>query len=338
MEVEVINRSTIPPDISVIVPARNAADALETALDSVARQSLCVEIIFVDDASTDSTRERAKNWAYDHTSCPFSLISLKKHHYALRTRLAGLKFAAAEDVMFLDADDKWMGSRRLAHALSKKREMNCEITHFRTTGVLNGKDLGEFLWTAPPPFEYLQGREIFAAYAQMEYISLQLWNKIYSRDLIIKASKFVGDTEIFYFDDKFFTSIILMCANSWNSVNEYIYQYKPNIGTSLEQAAQRAHDLIEILNKAKELFSAFTIDAASSKDYMAFITRRYIYYLGVLSIEAEKQLSNGRPAQDLLSAISPWLSLPKILPYLVNSTYRNTRRILEITQRIYEKY
>ena len=54
------------PDVSVVIPARNAAGTLPRTLDALARQSLAAErfeVIVADDGSTDTTRAIAKQAA-----------------------------------------------------------------------------------------------------------------------------------------------------------------------------------------------------------------------------------------------------------------------------------
>ena len=89
-------------DISVVIPVRNAARLVVGAIDSVRRQdsSLNIEIIAVDDGSTDDTYERLQ--ALDVTV---------RHYERSRgpgeARNAGVAAAAGEWVAFLDADDRW---------------------------------------------------------------------------------------------------------------------------------------------------------------------------------------------------------------------------------------
>ena len=88
--------------VSVIVPAFNAASFLPHAVASIERQGYqALEIIVVDDGSTDSTAEVAR-----------SLPSVSKYFYQKNqgpsaARNVGLKQAEGEFIAFLDADDQW---------------------------------------------------------------------------------------------------------------------------------------------------------------------------------------------------------------------------------------
>ncbi len=117
--------------ISVIIPAYNAEDTIGAALESVAAQTILIrpevrgpgsevggagvgiEVIVVDDASTDSTAATAQRWIDDHPSSAFTfhLSSLSSNTGPAGARNAGLAVAHGEWLAFLDADDAWFVER-----------------------------------------------------------------------------------------------------------------------------------------------------------------------------------------------------------------------------------
>lgn len=87
------------PDVSVIVPARDAVTTLPALLDALAAQSHpSVEVVVVDDASTDGTRDLLAR----HPLRPRVLTSDGSGSYAARN--LGLAAATGEVVAFTDAD------------------------------------------------------------------------------------------------------------------------------------------------------------------------------------------------------------------------------------------
>jgi glycosyltransferase involved in cell wall biosynthesis len=97
--------------ISVIVPAYQAETYLREALDSALRQDHeAVELIVVDDGSTDRTAEIAAEY-------PVQLVRREQGGPAA-ARNSGLAVAKGEFLTILDADDLWPSdrlSRQLAH-------------------------------------------------------------------------------------------------------------------------------------------------------------------------------------------------------------------------------
>ncbi len=91
--------------VSVIIPAYNAEEYLRRALDSVINQVYKnLEIIVIDDASSDNTKSIIKEYAEkDDRIVPF-YSSINKGVSTARN--IGLKAATGDFVMFLDSDDE----------------------------------------------------------------------------------------------------------------------------------------------------------------------------------------------------------------------------------------
>lgn len=95
----------MPPLISVIVPAFNTAQRLKFSLNSIAVQDYVnLEIIFVDDASTDDTGIIARE-ILSSSARPFTLITNSTNSGASSSRNTALASAKGEYVCFVDADD-----------------------------------------------------------------------------------------------------------------------------------------------------------------------------------------------------------------------------------------
>lgn len=90
--------------VSIVIPNHNRADALPLTLDSLARQTCPpdqFEVIVVDQASTDGSRELVKNYA-----APFSLRLVEQDaKYGISVgRNGGVEVARAPIVILLDGD------------------------------------------------------------------------------------------------------------------------------------------------------------------------------------------------------------------------------------------
>lgn len=92
------------PRISVLLPCRNASDTLDEALESIVQQSLAdLEVVAVDDGSSDDTREQLAAWA-----CRDGRVrALYRSHAGLIASLnAGLAECRAPLIARMDADDR----------------------------------------------------------------------------------------------------------------------------------------------------------------------------------------------------------------------------------------
>jgi len=92
--------------ISVIMPCFNAASFVSDAVNSVLNQSYRnVELIVVDDGSSDGSREILRALAEQHSSRLTLLLQERRGPYPARN--LALRHALGGYVAFLDADDYW---------------------------------------------------------------------------------------------------------------------------------------------------------------------------------------------------------------------------------------
>jgi glycosyltransferase involved in cell wall biosynthesis len=140
--VEIAKRDALDARVSAIITTYNYAHFLPDAIESVLRQSYRnLEIVVVDDGSTDATATVARRYAdrgvhYVH----------RPHGGAGRARNTGLEVTSAPLVAFLDADDAWLPDRvaagvahladRPALALVAAHAFACDV-RLRPTSVVH---------------------------------------------------------------------------------------------------------------------------------------------------------------------------------------------------------
>src|SRR5215217_2217988 len=92
-------------DVSVVIPARNAARTIDKTLSSlVPDRSLLAEILLVDDGSTDGTAAAALGSARAH-GLPLEILSVRLGS-AGAARNQGIAHAKGKFIFMLDADDE----------------------------------------------------------------------------------------------------------------------------------------------------------------------------------------------------------------------------------------
>ena len=89
--------------VSVVMPTRNRAGFIGEALDSLAKQTIPpLEVIVVDDASTDDTRERVEGHAFVSR---VRYLKNAENRGASDSRNRGVSEAKGDVIVFLDSDD-----------------------------------------------------------------------------------------------------------------------------------------------------------------------------------------------------------------------------------------
>ncbi|MCR5373562.1 MAG: glycosyltransferase, partial [Solobacterium sp.] len=112
------------PLVSIIIPVYNTAPWLETCLDSVVNQSLTdIQIICVDDGSTDSSRDILEE--YRRKDSRIILISQENRGISA-ARNAGVRAAEGRFLYFVDADD-WIEPETLGILANEMIERKLDI-------------------------------------------------------------------------------------------------------------------------------------------------------------------------------------------------------------------
>lgn len=120
-------------NISVVIPVYNRGYIINRAVESVLTQSYpAVEIIVVDDGSTDNTQQILKNYKNRIK------VITQENKGVSSARNAGIKMASADWIALLDSDDEWL-SHKLANHVEYYRENNIlEIFQCEELWVRNG--------------------------------------------------------------------------------------------------------------------------------------------------------------------------------------------------------
>jgi glycosyltransferase involved in cell wall biosynthesis len=116
----------MPGFVSVVIPVRNGAVYLGEAIESVLAQALPgIEVIVVDNASTDASRSVAESFG-----APVLVID-EPQRGAAHARNSGARLARGEYLAFLDADDLWAPGKlaRQLNELEARPDLDMVFTY-----------------------------------------------------------------------------------------------------------------------------------------------------------------------------------------------------------------
>lgn len=120
-------------DVSVIIPTYNRGHFVVEAVESVLAQSYqSVEIIVVDDGSTDDTLDRLKPYSSN------ILIVKTNHGGAPHARNAGIKVARGKYVAFLDSDDRYLPHKLALQVQILDRFPDVDLVYSEFSGFGDG--------------------------------------------------------------------------------------------------------------------------------------------------------------------------------------------------------
>lgn len=126
---------SINPEVSVIIPAYNTEAYLAQAIESALGQTLeNIEVIVVDDASTDNTLEVAKSF----NDKRLKVLANEKNLGAAEARNRALRVANGKWVAVLDSDD-WYAPERLEKLLAIAYANNADMIADDLHLILDGE-------------------------------------------------------------------------------------------------------------------------------------------------------------------------------------------------------
>lgn len=97
---------TLPSNVSVVMPAYNAAATISMALESIRLQEIAVqEVVVVDDGSSDATVEIVESW---RDRLPLTVIRNDRNLGICASLQRGVEAAQSEWIFRIDADDRWL--------------------------------------------------------------------------------------------------------------------------------------------------------------------------------------------------------------------------------------
>lgn len=168
------------PSVTVIVPAYNAGERLYVSIASLLAQSLrSIEIIIVNDASTDNTREVIDVLVEENPH--IISVNFDENKGVHEARLAGLARASAPWVGFLDADD--IARPNMFSVLyNVANENNVDIVVCGSERVTaRGKIVGSKIRF---PDNKKIDSTVFERFCRFEFGTGMLWNKLYRSEII----------------------------------------------------------------------------------------------------------------------------------------------------------
>lgn len=177
--------------ISVVIPAHNRSKYIERAILSVIAQDFSnIEIIVVDDGSTDNTVQIAQEYAGRYQNV--RLIEHERKKGAQAARNTGISIARGKWIAFLDSDDEWLpGSLSSRYEVAVKHDFQvihseCYVVRFpnlerKLFGIpaLSGMVFREILSKPGPMFQGLLVKKTaleHIGYLDERILSFQEWD------------------------------------------------------------------------------------------------------------------------------------------------------------------
>lgn len=221
------------PRVSIVIPLFNDEEFVATALRSCLMQTLRdIEIICVDDASTDTTVMIVEE--FQREDARIRLIRQPENRSAFQARRAGIEAASAPYILFLDGDDE-LAPHAAQTTLRKATAAKADVVGFGVDIVTaDSRTPRRFEAALQPKFSELRAPGIIPALFPVgEVANGHLWRYLFDTSLLRKAYEGLhADLTFYRANDLPITLLALAHAKMYVSTAERLYRYHFRRGTS----------------------------------------------------------------------------------------------------------
>lgn len=234
--------------ISVIVPAYNVEKYLRRCLDSLVHQTYPnMEIIVINDGSTDGTKEIVEEFACRYEGKVF--VYNQENAGQAVARNNGISYATGDYIGFVDSDD-FVSPRMYEYLIREAEEKGCDLV---TCGYYGCDDeTGEIqVYQAGCRGEFDQS--IFENPEILRLNAPYPWNKLYRKELLENAG--FAFPEGIIFEDLAAVFPLFLSAKKVGRVHEKLYYYiKGRKGGTMSTFDQRHMQILDALKIVDEKF------------------------------------------------------------------------------------
>lgn len=213
--------------ISVIIPLYNDADNIVRCLESVCAQTISglLDILIVDDGSTDNSVSTARNVLESHSMLQqASIISLEQNQGVANARKVGVQAAQSDFILFCDSDD-WMEPTMCEKLLAKAENEMCDLVICDYNSIRGNS------------VEPVSGcyKENFLQQLILCTVTGALWNKLIRTD-ILRRPDFLFPVHDFS-EDYAYSLQFAIYARNIGYVPETLYNYVHRSGSVVQSAS-----------------------------------------------------------------------------------------------------
>ena len=256
--------------ISVIVPVYNVKDYLDRCVASLINQTYSnIEIILVDDGSTDESKDMCDKYATIDTRIK---VIHQSNAGLSGARNTGLDNASGEYIYFVDSDD-YLELNALELMINRSHRFNADVVACGIKNVFDNSEL-DYRFTSKDPGTW-SGKESVIQMMRTNNVCTVAWNKLYKANLWKDLRFTVGVLH----EDEDVTYKPLYMANIVTFMPDCLYDYYQR-GDSIVHLKQevRYEDFFNAIEKRMLFFEEKNEKELIEHSLLTFLEHlKYVY-------------------------------------------------------------
>ncbi|MCD8346667.1 MAG: glycosyltransferase family 2 protein [Lachnospiraceae bacterium] len=253
------------PTVSVIIPVYKSMDVLETAVQSVLKQSFeDFELLLIEDGSPDGSLDLCRRLAANDARIR---VYHKENGGICSARNYGMSLATGKYIAFLDHDDEYLPGYLSDH-IALLENYQADVVKFErvkekhaldgTVTILHGSRICKMPGMQDGVACY-QGEEIAARFPEIREAAktMYIWDGIYRRDFLRQNHLVFDESFRFGHEDMMLNLEILSAAQAmvFHTGEYYKHKYRESTSTSATFDRARVADSIRVAKRESRLLA-----------------------------------------------------------------------------------
>lgn len=266
--------------ISIIIPCYNVEKYIDRCFESLCNQTIGMdqmELIFIDDASTDGTYEKLISYEEKYPE-DIIVVRFPENQRQGTARNVALEYASAPYIGYVDSDD-WVELSMFEKMVEAIETHDCDFVGCRWD-FAKSKELRQLskqygrngyfdLSTYEARFEFIKTKIALVT----------LWDKVYKKSFLVDNDIYCP--EHLRHEDFFFSYLVFLYAKNCYFLEDCLYHYfvNPN-GTVLTKGAEYHFDQLEVMKQFLEVCKQRGLKEQFPKEVeWMFLEHYYVYML-----------------------------------------------------------
>lgn len=269
--------------ISIIIPCYNVEKYLDRCFESLKNQTLGfekIELIFVNDASTDNTLEKLTTLEAQYPE-NIIIINFTENRRQGTARNVALEYASAPYIGYVDSDD-WVDVKMFAKMIHAIQKYDCDFVECRWDLAKDEKHASSVKKLGKAGHLDLTDETVRAEFIGTQIGITALWNKVFKKSFLVDNDIFCP--EQIRYEDIFFCYLAFLYAKSYYRMDDVLYHYFVNPeGTVQRKSQEYQFDKMDIAIGFLQTCRERGLDQISQGNKEAiewmFLEKYYVYML-----------------------------------------------------------
>ena len=270
-------------EISVVIPCYNVEQYIDQCVESLVNQTFGIErmeLIFVNDASTDSTLDKLAVWEQKYPDS-IIVITLLENSKRGTARNIGMEYASGYYLGFIDSDDyvEYDMYERM-YRFHKAHEVDCVVCGRYNERVVDGNLVRSITGPKQDGIMDLQNQK-YRSHAIGLAAKSGVVQRLYKREWLLGLG--VTFPENLMYEDNYFNGIVNYYFNRVGLISAPLYHYRYNESSTCHLRNTMHHlDRLKVeLMKLEELMKRNLYDTYFQNIEFDFV---YLYFVNTLAI------------------------------------------------------